>query len=55
MNALRVILDMALPLFLKTFFILQHEVKMLKEFYGNVKDCKRASTDSLDESDKRAS
>lgn len=26
---------------------------MLKEFYGNVKDCKRGSTDSLDEPGKR--
>jgi hypothetical protein len=29
-------------------------VKMLKEFYGNVKDCKRGSTDSQDEPGKRA-
>jgi hypothetical protein len=27
---------------------------MLKEFYGNVKDCKRGSTDSLDEPGKEA-
>ena len=33
---------------------MQIEVKMLKEFCGNVKDCKRGSPDSQDELGKRA-